>query len=537
MSLTKASFSMIEGIGINASDHGMSASASAAVNAAALQAAIDASPNPGQIYLPSGLLDIDATVNINKRISLIGSVAASRGSPATILRWTGLAGTNWDNGGKMFDVAPGSSALGTTFNGLAFNTTKDYTTFIDGTGSFNMMVQYCQFSGPTYTKAITVKETSTGAQDGAFWTRICNNNFSNTWVEVLDDSNATWIVENNFWAELNPLSGSSLFIRGDINAVHVLNNSFEGTWASGIYAVDVASVFNFSFHNNRIENYTGGSMKLSTMFYPCSIENNLFNTPPQLYGGLRGTSAHGLGQGLSDLNNYVGNKSLSPASDLNNLDGVFSGKNLFKQGPFNLDWSFGNCSYAIIQNGSAGLRTPVLRMHTPTGGSSYGAPTFAGIGPSELALAIQNGWFVTAVFIVKAKSSNVANSVVFLDTGDTVEYFSVPKDDKWRVIKVNRRMAAGDTVCRPTAYLSYASTYNAADELFIGGVGLFVGTAGAELPFFDGWSSSPASASNTFAWARGETVRNVAPSSGNPVGWVCTASGSPGTWAGYGAVI
>jgi hypothetical protein len=38
------------------------------------------------------------------------------------------------------------------------------------------------------------------------------------------------------------------------------------------------------------------------------------------------------------------------------------------------------------------------------------------------------------------------------------------------------------------------------------------------------------------AWERGAIIFNSAPSPGAPLGWVCTASGQPGTWSPFGAI-
>lgn len=37
-------------------------------------------------------------------------------------------------------------------------------------------------------------------------------------------------------------------------------------------------------------------------------------------------------------------------------------------------------------------------------------------------------------------------------------------------------------------------------------------------------------------WNRGDIVYNTAPTSGGYVGWVCTASGTPGTWKTFGLI-
>ena len=62
------------------------------------------------------------------------------------------------------------------------------------------------------------------------------------------------------------------------------------------------------------------------------------------------------------------------------------------------------------------------------------------------------------------------------------------------------------------------------------------GTAGAQLcrfpasDFEDVYSASPTGG----AYAVGAYVRNIAPASGQPIGWVCTVAGAPGTWVNTG---
>jgi pectate lyase-like protein len=45
-----------------------------------------------------------------------------------------------------------------------------------------------------------------------------------------------------------------------------------------------------------------------------------------------------------------------------------------------------------------------------------------------------------------------------------------------------------------------------------------------------------AAAPTSGAWKRGDLVYNLDPMPGGSVGWVCTASGSPGTWKAFGAI-
>ena len=47
---------------------------------------------------------------------------------------------------------------------------------------------------------------------------------------------------------------------------------------------------------------------------------------------------------------------------------------------------------------------------------------------------------------------------------------------------------------------------------------------------------SAAAAPTTGAHVRGEIVLNSAPSASGTIGWVCTASGTPGTWRTFGSI-
>ena len=496
---------------------------------ASLSEAVISAPANSIIRLSHNTYSINSTLIIDKTLGFVGASVATRGLANSTIQWDG------SDSGTMISVGAGSAAIGTAFQGIKFYTEKNLVTMIDGTATFNLLVDQCLFVATTYTKAIELKETSSGSADGAFWSVIRNNTFANTWVNILAQSNDTRVTGNNFFAELNPLAGAMLYAR-NVDTLFVESNTFEGNMYSSSYFVDIGIVIGLVFRGNRIENYSGGSAKFDTLLSSSSIIENFFNTP-YAYGGDRATSAHNSGQSITEISNTISNRTLSKFIEVSNIEGIFATKNIFKEGSISTDWVFSNCTSTWVETGSKGLRSPVLSLTVPTSGSSSAVSTNNLMGSPEMALAVQNELFVTTVFIVKAKSTNVSNSVVYSDTGDTAEYWSVPKDDKWHVIKTARRMKTTDTQFRPTAFLSYASSYNSADELDIGGIGVFIGTGGFSLPFFTAWTTDPASASNTKAWERGETVQKRSHASGDPFGWVCTAAGTPGTWKGYGEVI
>jgi hypothetical protein len=72
MALTKVPFAMIQGMIVNALDRGISPSASAATNDAAIAAAIAALSEGDVLYFPKGTYNISQTITINKRINLLG---------------------------------------------------------------------------------------------------------------------------------------------------------------------------------------------------------------------------------------------------------------------------------------------------------------------------------------------------------------------------------------------------------------------------------------------------------------------------------
>ena len=78
MSLTKATYSMIDGALVNVLDYGASPSASASVNRAAIQSAINAAD---YIYIPEGTYEIDATLICYGKKKIVGA-----GSDSTIIK-------------------------------------------------------------------------------------------------------------------------------------------------------------------------------------------------------------------------------------------------------------------------------------------------------------------------------------------------------------------------------------------------------------------------------------------------------------------
>ena len=112
MSLTKVSYSMIEGAIYNVLDYGASTSASASANSTAFQATINAAKvTGGTVFIPAGSYTYDVGMLVDKgNVQLVGE-----GLNATILTYTGLgAGVIiGDSGGDYYGTSGWFKLVGT----------------------------------------------------------------------------------------------------------------------------------------------------------------------------------------------------------------------------------------------------------------------------------------------------------------------------------------------------------------------------------------------------------------------------------------
>jgi hypothetical protein len=69
--------------------------------------------------------------------------------------------------------------------------------------------------------------------------------------------------------------------------------------------------------------------------------------------------------------------------------------------------------------------------------------------------------------------------------------------------------------------------------LVAGGLTATAGTPSAPQPGFQGFAYGPPT---TGTWIVGDYFKNLNPTPGSPIGWVCTVGGTPGTWNSDGIV-
>lgn len=226
MSLTKVSYSMIDGAVFNAIDFGASPSAAASVNTAAIQAAIDAAALVnGTVFIPTGTYFCNATINMARRVTVMGegyrstilsfnhtgagikSTAPINSSTAvnTVIKSIGLRCTNLSNtDGGYVDVG-GTFVLCQEIEVLGFR----YGIIFDQTELAEIDLCQVQSSQAGYAAIWLVDgpSYSPGASTG-FTNRIsitrCQINCPATVHGIADDGGYTHVfANNNFNACLN----------------------------------------------------------------------------------------------------------------------------------------------------------------------------------------------------------------------------------------------------------------------------------------------------------------------------------------------
>lgn len=171
MSLTKVSYSLINGAYANVLDFGASPSATAAVNAAAIQAAIDSGAK--HVYIPAGDYSVNATILVANKA---GFVLEGEGM-LTSLSWTGTAGgTIFRMRGSWF-----STVKNIWFNcNSTADTSVDLPCYLSGTDTYVSTMnsfEHCRFGG-------TQVGTGTGVVIGdGVGTQLDNLNFYKCWFE------------------------------------------------------------------------------------------------------------------------------------------------------------------------------------------------------------------------------------------------------------------------------------------------------------------------------------------------------------------
>lgn len=223
MSLTKVSYSMINGSPVNVLDYG--ADPTGATNSsAAIQAALNASSN---VYIPEGTYRLETTVAISASYQSI-YVISGAGFGYTSLNWHGSTSA------RMFEV---TNRSGVKIENIEFNNQVAKGTTIGLTsapgGLEYSRISNCKFDG--FNKAIAL---GISASDDCFFNTIAENLFIDCDYGVfaqgttggLLPSNANWVNRNKFQN-----CGYGIHWTGNFTTNDFSFNDFEGPATNGIY--------------------------------------------------------------------------------------------------------------------------------------------------------------------------------------------------------------------------------------------------------------------------------------------------------------
>jgi len=279
-----------------------------------------------------------------------------------------------------------------------------------------------------------------------------------------------------------------------------LNNRIR-RWAGYFFAA--AGSYDIDFTGNIAEH--GGPFFRS--YDPTNQKGSVGNRfHGNLYEGSAGSFIEsGITMGLSVVGNYLeANTGLSMnlwVTGQANFGVLFQGNSILSLAANKANASFYEVQWGNTQNGKTGGNMTDGRLHDQS------AMTFA------------------------------------LDVGDDYAGIELVKGNKGGITDANRTGING-------RFRGYDKTahmlYLAAGTGWVGLDGIFGGIAstpavnngGVLVPMRLCWGSvnpqaSPAYYGNPY-WAAGSRVMNTAPAVGSPKGWVCIASGAPGTWASEG---
>lgn len=257
MSLTKVTYSMIEGAPANVLDFGAVGDGTTD-DANAIQSAIDS--NPGVLYFPKGNYKVAAPITVTNPITILG------GFGSVIVPSLGLGG------GNLFTFETDD----VTLDGITFDATGQ--TYTTATGNTRIVLL------------------------GGFGSATKRNNHVVTRCKFIN------VLYNNGWSGV--LATHAIYV-DNVDDVTIVDNEFDGVGGAAVF---VKSCKNLAVENNLIKDTRWYSVNLDYDIMNFSITGNTFNLslPEGInYGGAVNTvSNYGLPmveQGTIARNSFSGN--------------------------------------------------------------------------------------------------------------------------------------------------------------------------------------------------------------------------------------
>jgi hypothetical protein len=525
MALTKVNFRMIDGSVANVRDFGADPTG-VSDSAAAFQAALDAS---NDVFIPAGTYKVLSQINLNTNTYLFGE-----GVSSTIQCDT--ADINILSAVSKTDVMIANlkiTGVESTTNGNA----------IYFSGCRDCVVDHIEVTG--------VSGAGVLATAGSVRIRVSNSRFDAFTGTIQDSAGISFYLNaNNCIAENNICTNATWHgIRCQLDSLnHIIKNNYvEGALAYGILAgyENVDAISQGVVDGNIIKDIEGsvlisgdrraGAGIYSQSVYGLKIVNNtLARCNKQTVTEVLVPAAIGVSGRVTVSNNFIYDTSWYGIGIFSEDEASIVSNNIIKNSAKTAIY-LKNGLNGIVDGNFISFATPqrgILAVH------QTGVYRFVNISNNT----VVNG--SDAIAIINGAHFTIANNVVDDATGRGIDIQNSPDGavignmvknttgDAFRVATGSNIQVTGNTFMSVGTY-SITTSGTLSDVHInenIQSPYVVAISDGSYVSFRD--DNVPTSGE----WSRGSRVYDNTPSAGGTIGWVCTSSGSPGTWKTFGAI-
>lgn len=483
MSLTKVTYSMIQGASANVLDFGADSTGIVDATAAIQAAATSLTTNGGTLYLPSGTYKISASITLPSNVWVLGSGIGN--TVITGVQFLAAFIATSKSNIKISDLSCLKSNL------LTFVLCNDIVIdcvyincYVDNQYAMGTQAIYFQGCSNTVVSNSKVVDAFNSVYFGNSDTTSCTNGVVTNCTFIIEHIGTYWqnpvhvylyyaddiTVSENYFVTKDPggyaLAPSTAVAYsvyagdGEVGQTKIVNNYFRYVPGNGhvihvlLWATTkISTITGNTFGNDGTFKEIYGISVAGELYTRTTIsENNFFNgNTIQVNGGSHATITN---------NTLVGdNVSLKAINIIGVLNSVISG-NIIE----------GNTNVGIYSESDANGNSSIIGNVL----NACGSPTVDAKSP-----------------IVVITNSTAAASVVGNVIRNTNALHGIYFNGKQRNI-ISANLVSGNT----------------------------------GVPVYNGYVAAP----TTGTWNAGDMVFNTSPASGQPAGWMCVTGGTPGTW-------
>jgi hypothetical protein len=499
MSLTKATYSMIDGAPVNIRDYGADPTG-VADSTAAIQAAIAASSgvvvgSPGDTYLMT-------SITITKDVVIDAQGSTFKATALSNVTFICQARVFFAN--AVFDNVNLAWSAGATSGGVSgskfINPTYNQTGAISGAS--NILIENNYFTGkatgPLGSATYPCCQITTGAHNISFINNYCYDVEAGVTNDGISSDTYNILVEGNYFDTLTQYA-----VKNDVSRdVIVRNNNISNT----VYGVFQQVCYNTTISSNKFDTCTEAAMYNAQVNLQTGVwfnSNEITNTPT---GVLRG-----LCYGTIIGNQMTGGYSL--------VSPLISGGVVGTMATFlmlNLEIANNFCDsqvnnpYAILDNEAVACQGVIVV--TNTDGSSVSKSGQVSIHDNVIVNYYGNAIQSPRLSTAQGNNINIYNNSFYAGASSV---------NAVNLSAVKNLRITGNTL---DGTASTGHSWNATNRVY-----------GNVIVQENSWqyvASAPAADNHV----KGEVWTNTTFTAGGYSGWLCITSGNPGTFKGYGAI-